>query len=164
MVPEHIDNWQMLVIAVGLYANAVLIVSNLYLMLRLRKGPPRPKHAYPRARAGHFHPYPLSPTATALVRQLLREMEIHFQIQHHEFWDQIRDPSVPDILYRPWSDGQEGTNFSNLLTPEVSIQWHIIPGRFCFADRELNIEEWGKWYESNIHRITTARDEALHTR
>lgn len=162
MASDPINNWQTLTLAVGLYANAVLIVSNLYLMLRLRKGPPRPKHQFPNARPGHFHPYPLPQAATALVRQLLRELEIHFQIQHHDVWDQIRDPSVPEILYRPWADGQESTNFSNLLTPEISIQWHITPGRFCFSDRELSIEEWCKWYETNLQRIVSARDAALH--
>lgn len=158
---QYITASQNIIVVVGLYANAVLIISMLYLLLRLRKGPPRPKHAAPPPKAGRSHPYHLTPAATALVRQLLRELEVHFQIQHHEFWDQIRDPAVPEILYRPWADGQEGTDFSNLLTPEVSIQWHITPGRFCFSDRELTIEEWARWYETNLQRIVQARDSAL---
>ena len=162
MAPDNINYWQTIVIAVGLYANAVLIASNLYLMLRLRKGPPRPPHTFATGKPGHFHPYPMSAAATALVRQLVKELEIHFQIQHHEFWDQIRDPQVPEVLYRPWTEGQEASDYSNLLTPEVSIQWHITPGRFCFADRELPIEEWARWYETNLKRIVLARDAALH--
>lgn len=154
--------WLNIILMVGLYANAVLIISMLYLLLRLRKGPPRPKHVYAPAKAGRYHPHHLSPAATALVRQLLRELEVHFQIQHHELWDHIRDPAVPEILYRPWADGQDGTDFSNLTTPEVSIQWHVTPGRYCFSDRELTIDEWAKWYETNLQRIIRARDASLY--
>lgn len=155
LLPEP---WMLLTLGVGLYANAVLIASNLYLMLRLRKGPPRPKRTYAKPRTARSYPHPMDEVSTALVRQLLRELEIHFQVHFHETWDQIRDPAVPDVHYRPWTDGQENTDFANLATPEVSIQWHITPGRFCFSDRHLTTEEWARWYKTNLSRIKAARD------
>lgn len=150
-------SWEQVTLAVGLYANAVLIASNFFLLMRLRKGPRRPRRSYRVPRTASSHPYPLSPSSAALVCQLIRDLDIHFQNRHHEFFDGIREPSVPEIVHCPWSDGQEGTNFSNLSTPEISLQWHVAPGLYCFSDREFTVGEWAAWYDLNLSRIVAAQ-------
>jgi len=158
-VPTLPDNSALtLTFLVGLYANAVLIASNLWLHIRLRSGPPRPKRSYrvPSPSGQRVHAHELSPATVALVRQLIREIELSFMKSPHEMWERLKDPAVPEIVLRPYSEGQEDTGFANLETPEVSIQWHRMPGNFTFADRLFSSAEWAEWYEVNLRRITSA--------
>ncbi len=153
-------HWSGLLTLTALISNATLILANLSLVMRLRKGPPRSKRRFAEVKGGENFPHRVPQFAVALMRQLLRDIEVHFQITHHQLWDQVRDPEVPEIIYQPYAEGQEGTKHANLETVEVRLQWQMAPGQHCYADRELTVEEWARWYETNLLRIVSARNLA----
>lgn len=91
----------------------------------------------------------------ALVRDILREIaRVYWNVNQRE-WDQLTDPGIPGILFRPyyWGDDEAEAARPNLQHGNVEVRWYKHPMRSSSLNVDPQPDAIVTWYESVLKCI-----------
>lgn len=92
---------------------------------------------------------------TALVHEIVREIERVFWNKNQRKWDHREDPRIPGIEFRPyyWGDDETEAYKSNLAHGNIEVRWYKHPGRGMSLNVDATTEQIISWFDAVIRAI-----------
>lgn len=94
--------------------------------------------------------YPCPHWCDALVREVLRQIEIWFFNKNQRAWDLQEDPTIPGVECRPyyWGDDETEAARPNLSFDGVEVRWYKHPMRGSSLNVEAEPYGMVEWFET----------------